>query len=95
MKSLAALARCRTDGDDPPAALRDHARGRVVNHGINALQVDAHHVVPLAFAQTLNRFVLIIPDARVGDQNVQPAQPLVREFNQLLRLRHFAKVGLK
>ena len=67
----------------------------VMNRRIDALQIDANHVVPIALAQLLDGRVLLVPDARVGNQNVQPAQPLVREFNQPLGFRHFAKVGLE
>src|SRR6202044_544627 len=56
--------------------------------------IDANHLVPLALGQLLDRSVYLVPDARIGDQDVQPPQALLREIDQLFRVRHLAEVGL-
>ncbi len=81
---LAALARGARDVDDPPAAPLLHVRHRGADHVERAGQVDADHLVPLAVADLLDRRAL--PDARVVDQDVEPAEPVDRLVDHHLGL---------
>src|SRR6202021_248674 len=68
VKRFAALARRGAYSDDAASALRDHVRHGKVNHGVDALHVHAHHFVPLALGNLLDRSIGFIPYTGVGGQ---------------------------
>src|SRR5277367_2126703 len=78
---FAALPGGGTDGHDAAAFLGDHVRSGVVNHGVNALQVDANHFVPFAFGQLVDGRIFFIPDTGVGHQDVDAPQALAGEID--------------
>src|SRR6202041_940749 len=95
VKCFAALTGGGTDRDDPAAFLRDHVRDGIMNHGVDALQVDLNHFVPLTLGQFFDRRVLLVPDACVGDENVEAAEAVSREVHEFFGVGHFAQVGLQ
>ena len=95
VECFAALAGRGTDSHDFPAFLRNHVRRDKVNYGINALQIDVNHFVPFALGHFFNGRVLLVPDAGVGDEDVNAAKTLAGEVDQLFGVSHFAEVGFQ
>jgi len=50
MEGLAALAGGGADGDNLAGLLLDHVRDGEVDDGVDALEVDTDHIVPLLFS---------------------------------------------
>ena len=76
----------------PPCAIM--VRNGIVHHRIDAFQIHAHHLVPFMLAEPFDRSIFIVPDSRVGHENVEPPEPLAGELDKLLRIRHFAQIRL-
>lgn len=45
-----------------------------MNYGINALQVDVQHLVPLLLRDLINGNVQRIPDSGISHQNIYPVK---------------------
>src|SRR5208282_3423164 len=95
MESLAALAGGGADGNDAAGALVNHVRDAQVDDAVDAFQIDGHHAVPFALGHFFDGGFLYVPDARVGDQDVQVAETLVGKLDQLFRRGHFGEIGLE
>src|SRR5437899_10023511 len=84
VKGFAALPGSGTDGNDLAGLLLDHVRDGEMNDRVHALEVDANNVVPLLFGHFLDGEIFEVPDAGVGDENVQTAEPRDGVFDELL-----------
>src|SRR5260370_26309628 len=95
VQRFAALTGSRTDRDDFARLLFDHLRNGEVNDRIDALEVDANHVVPLFFGHLFDGGIFEVPDAGVGDENVQPADPRDGVLDKFLIVSMLADVGFE
>ena len=95
MKSFAALAGGGTDGDDASGFLRDHLLGGEVGDSVNTFEVDAQHVVPFALGEIFDGSVFDVPDAGVGDEDVELAETLNGIADEALGVGHAGEVGLE
>src|ERR1700726_3920950 len=95
VESFAALTRRGTDSYDAAAFLRDHVRHAVMNHGVNAFQIHADHLIPFALGELFDRRVLLIPDAGIGDKDIQAAKPFARKIYKFFRIGRLAQISLQ
>src|SRR5260370_14943693 len=93
MEGFAALPGGGTDGNNLAGLLLDHMRNREMDDRVDALEVDAHHVVPLLFGHLVDGEIFQVPDARVGDENVQPTDSGAGVIDNRLIVGMFAYVG--
>src|SRR6266446_4095095 len=73
MEGFAALPGGGADGDDLAGLLLDHVGDGEVDDGVDAFEVDADHVIPLLFGHLFYGEIFGVPDAGVGNENVQAA----------------------
>ncbi len=66
-----------------------------MNDRIDALEVDADHVVPLLFTHLFDGSIFEVPDTGVGDENVQPTKPRDRVLDKFLVISMLADVGFE
>ena len=95
VKGFAALARRGTDGNDTTGLLLDHVRDGEVNDGVDAFQIDANHLVPLSFGHFVDGQVLQIPNAGIGNENIQASQAGDGLFDEFFIVGMTADVGLE
>src|SRR5260370_1772253 len=95
MEGFAALPGGGTDGNNLAGLLLDHMRNREMDDRVDALEVDAHHVVPLLFGHLFDGEIFQVPDARVGDENVQPPESGDGVIDKLLIFGMLADVGFE
>ena len=53
-----------------------------MNGVIDAVEIDFHHFVPLALGDFFDGRVFLVPDAGVGDEDVDSAEAVFGEFDQ-------------
>src|SRR6202043_945867 len=95
VKRLAALTGRRCDRNNPPGLLLDHVRHRKMDEGIDTLEVNSNHVVPLLLGHLLDRLVVQIPHAGVGHHDVQSPETRDRMINKFLVVTVAANVGFE
>src|SRR5438477_10284982 len=66
-----------------------------MNDRIDALEVDANHVVPLLFGHFLYGQIFRVPNAGIGDENVQAAEPRDGMFDKILVFGVLTHIGLE
>src|SRR5204862_8110621 len=75
--------------------LLDHLGSGEMNDRIDALEVDASHVVPLLSGHFLYGQIFRVPSGGIGDENVQAAEPRDGMFDKLLVLGVLTHSGLE
>src|SRR5262249_17202185 len=89
---LSTLGCGRRDGYDRPATLPLHYAGREVAPGIGALQIDVDCLLPLLLGHVIYRSRL--PDARIRDQDINPAQLFERAIEHVADLIELGDIRL-
>src|SRR5712692_4765246 len=83
------------DGDDFAGLLLDHLRDGEVDDGVDALEIDADHVVPLLFGHLLDGGIFEVPNAGVGYENIQAAETGDGVLDKFLIVGMLADVGFE
>ena len=92
LADVAHLGRDRRDVDDPPGASRDHVLDRRLGHVEGAREVHLQHLVPVGRRHLRNG--LVDRDARVVDEDVEPAVLLDHLLDDALAVLRVADVAL-
>ena len=95
VEGFATLPGCRADGNDFAGLLLDHVGDSEVDDGVDALEVDADHVVPLLFGHFLDGEIFKVPGAGIGHENVQAAEAGDGVLDELLIVSVLADVGFE
>ena len=95
VERFAALPSGGADGNDFAGLLLDHLRDSEVDNGVDALEIDADHVVPLLFGHLFDGSIFEVPDAGIGDENVQPAKPRDGVLDKFLVVSMLPDIGFE
>jgi len=95
VEGFATLPGCRADGNDFAGLLLDHVGDSEVDDRVDALEVDADHVVPLLFGHFLDGEIFKVPGAGIGHENVQAAEAGDGVLDKFLVVGMLANVGFE
>jgi len=82
-------------GGSSIAWLRLHLGDRVLNKSEDAVEVNGEGIPPLIVRHGLDRFVIGRPHTVVGDEDIQPAEPLNSRAHQCRCGAHTRKVAFQ
>src|SRR5260370_13123412 len=95
MEGFAALPGGGADGNNLAGLLLDHVRNGEMDDRIDALEVDADHVVPLFFSHFFDGEIIEVPYAGIGYENIQAAEAGDGVLDEFLIVDVLADVGFE